>query len=135
MLDNPTQEQLAEAARVLARGGAAKGGRARAKALSPKRRSAIARMGAEKLNADLAKLTPKSRASLIMRRRTWSAYTAGFEAAAGDRRPGARIPSNPYTPRAFSKPLHDAWEYGRSTTERGLIPFKSWRWPRKEPKA
>lgn len=129
--DQPTTEQLREAARMLSRGGAAKGGRARAKALSPKRRSAIARMGAAKVNADLAKLEPKKRARLIMRRRTWSAYTAGREARlelyrARVKSPYTARPVNPYAPRAFTKPLHDAWEKGFDTAELPLVAFKHW---------
>ena len=44
---NPTDEQVQAAARVLAKRGASKGGKARAKALGKWERQAIARMGGE----------------------------------------------------------------------------------------
>lgn len=119
---NPTKQELADAARIIGRAGAAKGGKARAESLSPKRRSAIARMGAAKVNADLAKLDPKKRGRLIMRRRTWSAYCAGREA----RQVGDLATSIPYAPRAFTKPLHDAWLKGWDTASLPLVAFKHW---------
>lgn len=124
------RKELNEAARLMGRKGGLKGGRARAEALSSKRRSAIARLGAAKVNGALAQLDPAKRSRLIMRRRTWTAYTLGRAAALGRLAASA----NPYERRAFLTPLHDAWLRGFETLREPFIPFSAWRWTTKKKK-
>lgn len=118
-----TDTKTNDAARLLGRKGGLKGGRARADKLSPKRRSAIARLGAEKANEAMAQLEPEKRRRLIMRKRTHSAYLAGRDAR------GKGKAGNPYPDQSFQSPLHRAWAFGwiSAALEVPAVTFGRWR--------
>jgi hypothetical protein len=115
---------VSDAARLMGRRGGLKGGRARADKLSPRRRSAIARLGAEKVNAALAELEPEARASIIMRKRTYSSYLDGRRWSGRD--------INPYKARGFQAALRLAWLIGDREVAAGAshpVTFTRWLWP------
>lgn len=59
----PSEKEVAKAAAVLSSLGASKGGKARARALTKKRRSEIARMGARAMHAKRRKTRRKGKAA------------------------------------------------------------------------